>query len=146
MGKQGRAERRAHVDNSRSHRSKRKVRWDRAFVTKEALCRASPGMRVRTAAVRSSLASGEVARRGRPSESKLALGRACCTPAWRAMRQYPRSDPAATAAWKWDTPSRRSRAYRVGPFFHCRRLSMRDRRRIQASGSRSTIGAWQKPK
>jgi hypothetical protein len=53
------------------------------------------------------------------------------------MRQYAAPTPAATAAWKWDTPSRRSCAYRVCPFFHCRQIYTRNRRRIQASRFRS---------
>src|SRR3954451_3608247 len=58
------------------------------------------------------------------------------------MRQYADPTPAATAAWKWDTPRRRSCAYRVRPFFHCRQIYMRNRRRIQASRLCSTIGVW----
>ena len=57
----------------------------------------------------------------------------CCTVTWRAMRQSPDRDPAATAAWNWDTPLRRSSLKRLRPFFHCRQIYMRNRRRIQAS-------------
>ena len=62
------------------------------------------------------------------------------------MRQNPDGDPAATAAWNLDTPRRRSSVNRFRPFFHCRQIYMRSRRRIQASRFVSTIGVWQKPK
>ncbi len=36
------------------------------------------------------------------------------------MRQNPVGEPAATAAWNFGTPRRRSSLKRLGPFCHCR--------------------------
>ena len=62
------------------------------------------------------------------------------------MRQYPVGEPAATAAWNFGTPRRRSSLKRLGPFFHCRHRYIRNLRRIAASRCVSTRGVRQKPK
>src|SRR3954451_16893560 len=62
------------------------------------------------------------------------------------MRQNPVGEPAATAAWNFGTPRRRSSLKRLGPFCHCRQRYERSLRRIHASRLVSTLGVWQKPK
>src|SRR5260221_3530145 len=62
------------------------------------------------------------------------------------MRQNPVGEPAATAAWNFGTPRRRSSLKRLGPFCHCRQRYERSLRRIHASRLVSTRGVWQKPK
>src|SRR5205814_2264049 len=62
------------------------------------------------------------------------------------MRQNRVGEPAATAAWNFGTPRRRSSLKRLGPFCHCRQRYERSLRRIHASRLVSTLGVWQKPK
>ena len=62
------------------------------------------------------------------------------------MRQNPVGEPAATAAWNFGTPRRRSSWKRLRPFCHCRQRYDRSLRRIHASRLVSTRGVWQKPK
>ena len=62
------------------------------------------------------------------------------------MRQNPVGEPAATAAWNFGTPRRRSSLKRLAPFCHCRQRYERSLRRIHASRLVSTRGVWQKPK
>ena len=62
------------------------------------------------------------------------------------MRQNPVGEPAATAAWNFGTPRRRSSWKRLRPFCHCRQRYERSLRRIHASRLASTRGVWQKPK
>ncbi len=62
------------------------------------------------------------------------------------MRQNPVGEPAATAAWNFGTPRRRSSWKRLGPFCHCRPSYERSLRRIHASGLVSTRGVWQELK
>jgi len=45
------------------------------------------------------------------------------------MRQNPVGEPAATAAWNFGTPRRRSSLKRLGPFCHCRQRYERSLRR-----------------
>ena len=52
---------------------------------------------------------------------------------WLDMRQNPVGDPAATAAWNWETPRRRSSWKRCRPDCHCRQRYIRSLRRIHAS-------------
>ena len=66
--------------------------------------------------------------------------RACWTAGWPDMRQYPVGEPAATAAWNFGTPRRRSSLKRLGPFFHCRHRYIRNLRRIAASRCEYTRG------
>ena len=54
------------------------------------------------------------------------------------MRQNPVGEPAATAAWNFVTPRRRSSLKRFCPFFHCRQRYIRSLRRIHASRLVST--------
>lgn len=55
------------------------------------------------------------------------------------MRQKPFGKPAATAAWDFATPRRRSSWKRLCPFCHCRQRCIRNIRRIQASRCTSTV-------
>ena len=62
------------------------------------------------------------------------------------MRQKPVGEPAATAAWNFGTPRRRSSLKRLRPFCYCRQRYARSLRRIHASRLVSIRGVWQKPK
>ena len=56
------------------------------------------------------------------------------------MRQNPVGEPAATAAWNFGTPRRRSSLKRLCPFCHCRQRYERNLRRIHASRLVSEVG------
>ena len=62
------------------------------------------------------------------------------------MRQKPVGEPAATAAWNFGRPRRRSSLKRLRPFCYCRQRYARSLRRIHASRLVSIRGVWQKPK
>ena len=56
--------------------------------------------------------NGRRCRQARKAERvEEGVGQRCCTATWRAMRQYAGPAPAATAAWKGDTPRRRRWPY-----------------------------------